>query len=554
MGMNGLQQIHVRLEKAHRGLSWVVAIALALGIFFRIAHLDYQIYWHDETYTSLRVSGFTAAEVKADLFTDRLVTLEEVAYYQQPAPEKTALDVVRSLALEDAQHPPLYYLLARGWVEMFGASVTALRSLSVLLSLLIFPALYWLCRELWNEGHKPALQPLGTAITGLALALVAVSPYHVLYAQDAREYVLWSGLTLLFSAAFLRAVRLTSWPTWGLTALLFAAGLYTQPLMLMVGAASWVYLLLVNNFQVTRSVIRGSVALGLGVLAFVPWLWVMYVNRVPGTAWTAEPVSLEIWLKVWGLHLQRAFLLTQGDFGFDHWSSHLSLPILLGLVIYAAYSLYRTAPPRIWLFVAALITCVALPLALPDLVLGGQRSLSGRYLVPFYLGLPLLVAFTLAQKLQHPQPWQRQFGRVMTALLVTVGIISCGLNAQSQTAWSKVINYHLPEVAETINAAPQPLLISDAFGVNFGNVLALSYLLDPQVQLLLIGSPDIYHVPQLPAGFGSVFVLNPSDAFRQRLEAQENQPLQLQFNDAHLFLWQLEDQASSHQLGRLSVP
>ncbi|MBD0337444.1 MAG: hypothetical protein ICV62_18310, partial [Cyanobacteria bacterium Co-bin13] len=303
--------------------------------------------------------------------------------------------------------------------------------------------------------------------------------------------------------------------------------------------ASGVYLLLVNDFRLNRSVIRGSIALGLGVLAFGPWLRVIQVNQASGTAWTAVPASLEIWLKVWGLHLQRAFLLTEGDFGFDHWSSRLSLPLLLLLLAYAAYTLYRTTPPRVWLFVGVLLACVALPLALPDLVLGGQRSLSGRYLVPFYLGLQVLVALLLAQKLRHPGLWQRRFWRLVTALLLVVGVAACVLNTQLPTAWSKVINYRLPEVAETVNTAPQPLLISDSFGINFGNVLALSYLLEPQVQLLLLGSPDMYHVPQIPEGFSSVFVLNPSDAFRQRLEQQENQSLQLRFNDAHLFLWQL---------------
>ncbi|MBD0267754.1 MAG: glycosyltransferase family 39 protein [Cyanobacteria bacterium Co-bin8] len=548
--MNWLRQTRFKIEKAYGWLSLVVAIALVLGLFFRLAYLDNQIYWHDEAYTSLRVSGFTAQEVRDDLFTGRLVGIADVARYQHPAPGKTVVDVVRSLALEDAQHPPLYYLLARGWVQIFGSSVVALRSLSVLIGLLLFPALYWLCHELLRPGEKAAVRPLAGLTTRLALALAAVSPYHVLYAQEAREYGLWSVLTLLFSAAFLRALRLNSWSAWGLATLFLAAGLYTQPLMLMLGAASWVYLLLVNDLRLNRSVMRGSVALGLGMLAFGPWLRVIQVNQAPGTSWTAVPISLDTWLKAWGLHLQRAFLLTHEDFGFDHWTSQLSLPLLLLLVVYAGYTLYRTTPPRVWLFVAVLMACVALPLALPDLVLGGQRSLSGRYLVPFYLGLQVLVAVLLAQKLHDPRPWQRQFWRAVTALLLTLGVVSCALNTQSQTAWTKVINYRLPEVAEAINAAPQPLLVSDSFGVNFGNILALSYLLKPQVQLLLIGSPDIYHVPQIPAGFSSVFVLNPSDAFRQLLAQQQNQPVQLQFNDAHLFLWRLGDRSKIDEFER----
>lgn len=39
------------------------------------------------------------------------------------------------------------------------------------------------------------------------MALIAVSPFHVLYAQEAREYSLWTVTILLSSAALLRAMR-----------------------------------------------------------------------------------------------------------------------------------------------------------------------------------------------------------------------------------------------------------------------------------------------------------------------------------------------------------
>ena len=60
--------------------------------------------------------------------------------------------------------------------------MTAIRSLSALISLLIFPCIYWLCRELFNV-------PL--SVPGVAIALMAISPIQLVYAQEAREYILW---------------------------------------------------------------------------------------------------------------------------------------------------------------------------------------------------------------------------------------------------------------------------------------------------------------------------------------------------------------------------
>ncbi|MFH1468349.1 MAG: hypothetical protein ABIO70_28430 [Pseudomonadota bacterium] len=58
------------------------------------------------------------------------------------------------LAADEPQHPPAYYLLARGWVGLFGDGIRALRVLSVLIPLLGLPALWWLVRDVHLELWK----------------------------------------------------------------------------------------------------------------------------------------------------------------------------------------------------------------------------------------------------------------------------------------------------------------------------------------------------------------------------------------------------------------
>jgi uncharacterized membrane protein len=537
---------------SQNGITLVLALALALGIFFRFTHLDHQVYWHDENFTSLRISGYNAIEVNQELFNGKVVGLEALQKYQQPNPNKTIVDTVRSLAIDDSQHPPIYYVFARQWAVIFGPSVTAVRSLSVVFSLLMFPSMYWLCQELFAGGGKAAGQrQSANLISGIAIAFLALSPYQVLYAQEAREYSTWAVLILLSGAALLRAIRVKTLGAWGLFTVLLILGLYTQPIMLFVAIAFALYLLIVEGFRINRVTVLGFLSFALGLLAFSPWLNIIAKSwSQTGANWTSVPIPLPMLLKTWGLHLLRMFILTEGDFGFDHWTTYVGLPLLLLLVGTAFYSLYRQTSVRIWLFVVALTMSAFFPLGLLDLVLGGQRSVSSRYLVPFYVGLPVMIAYLLSHNLQRWQQSARGASLVqaklwqgITAVLLSISLIACVFNAQSNTAWTKGINYNLPTIAKLINAAPQPLLVSNSFGIDFGTTFALGRRLDPKVKLQLtqdIVETDLTKLPSVSTGFGSIFLLNPSDAYRQKLERQLQGKTKLVFKDFHLALWNID--------------
>lgn len=82
-------------------------------------------------------------------------------------------------------HPPLYYMLMRGWAGMFGQSDLAARLPSAICSVLMMAA-----------GGAAPLSRLGR----LALmALLAMSPGAVEYAQEARSYAMLMLLTALLT-------------------------------------------------------------------------------------------------------------------------------------------------------------------------------------------------------------------------------------------------------------------------------------------------------------------------------------------------------------------
>jgi uncharacterized membrane protein len=140
---------------------WIVSI-LVIGIFFRLFHLDRKVYWYDEVFTSFRIFGYTETEVVRQVSTRSTVSVADLQQYQHDSARNLS-DTIKSLVTEDFQHPPIYYAIAHFWVKLFGDSIAVIRSLSALISLLVFPCIYWLCREL-------CLSPLVAWFSRLQLA------------------------------------------------------------------------------------------------------------------------------------------------------------------------------------------------------------------------------------------------------------------------------------------------------------------------------------------------------------------------------------------------
>jgi uncharacterized membrane protein len=513
-------------------LQFLILIVLILGIFFRFANLDRKVYWIDETYTSLRISGHTETEFIHHVFDGHVVNLKELQKYQQPNPEKGLVSTINSLAVESPQHPPLYYLMARFWVQWFGNSPAVIRSLSALISLLVFPCVYWLCWELFGS------------LTGwIAIALIAVSPFHILYAQEAREYSLWTVTIALSSAALLHAIRLKTIRSWVIYAATVTLGLYTFIFSLFVIIGHAVYVIIIEHFRLSKTVINYFLATLVGILAFSPWIFVVITNlsQVQTTAaWTELKLPFGRLLQGWIIHLGCVF------FDLNSGYKYLRLPtlVLLVLVVYSIYFLLRKTPKQVWLFVLTLIGATALALVLPDLILGGMRSIQARYLMPCYLGIPLAVAYLLATQIActSAKIRQQKIWQFVLIVMITGSIFSCAISSQAEFWWNKSPDKHRynPQVASIINSAEQPLLISDNSTVISSSfacrILALSYLLNPKVQLQLVVEPNI---PQIPDGFSDVFLFSPSEALRQGIEKEQAYRAKLVFQRDNFWLWKV---------------
>jgi len=454
----------------------LIIALLVLGVFFRFVNLDRKVYWLDETATSLHLSGYTEEELTHQVLDGREIGIGDLQKYQHTNSEKGLIDTVKSVA-EDSHHPPLYYVMARFWVLWFGNSVATTRSLSAVISLLVFPSIYWLCQELFASS----------LVGWVAIALVAISPFYVLYAQEAREYSLWTVTILLSSAALLQAMRLKTKVSWGIYAVTTALGLYSFLFSGFVVIGHGIYVYVSESFRLSKRFIAYLLSSVVGLLAFAPWILVVMTNisRIQGgMAWSSEKKSLSYLIMRWAANFSQIFI---DFFVYTNASLKKILPliflilILLILVGYSIYFICRSTPKTVWLFVLTLIGVTPLALALPDLILGGYRSGIGRYLIPCYIGIQLAIAYLLATQITSVNSRHQKLWQLFMSILLTGGILSCVISSQAQFWWNKsTASFDSLQVVHIINQTTHPLLLINTSPVD---VISLSYLLEPKVRL-----------------------------------------------------------------------
>jgi uncharacterized membrane protein len=538
-------------------LKWLLVGLLVLGVVFRFVNLNHKVYWHDETYTSLRAAGYTRGEIDAELFQNRVIATSELQKFQRIKPGSTPLDTLRSLAVEDPQHPPLYFLMTRFWMQtlgaplewMFHSPLAVTRSLPALISLLALPAMYALAWELF-AAHDLAL---------LATTLIALSPFDVLFAQTARQYGLLTVMVVVSSYLLLRALRLTNappahrshhhyrkplplWHCWALYGFSATIGLYTHPFFALtlaghtayVGLDAWV----AQDKVRLKNTLTGFVgAIAGAIILYLPWLGVMIVNAQRAfatTDWAQFAPGIDYLLKLWALSFTALFF--DLDFGFDNpWNYWVRVPVLL-LILVSLYSLCRNTRPSTWLFVLTSILVPFLLLAIPDLVLGNKRSAVSRYLISSFPGVQLAVAYFLTTKLSLKTSYtgrSQQFAPPTTsiapalwrgtlAVLLAGSLISLAVSALSTSWWNKDLSYANDKTADVINQTPTPLIISDIGDdfTNTGDLISLSYRFNKPVHFLLVNDPEVVTTPEFQTALkgSTAIAFRPSRNLQAKLE------------------------------------
>ena len=461
--------------RTHRGFKNLILfgmiILVSLGAYLRLSNLDGKAYWLDEAYTSLWISGYSREEMGASIPDAQIVSFADLEKFHGGLEDRQGiLATVNRLAVDDTQHPPLYYGLSYIWTQVNGASVTSYRSLSALIGVLALIATYFLGLQLFeSQLHAAVLS-----------SIVAVSPFHLVWSQEARQYSLWILAIILSSALFLKCLKCPDprWP-WVAYTLTLTLGLYTHAFMSLIVGVHIIYFLSVKRIRSNRkSLVSFTLCLLLAYLLFSPWAILLAQNGFDAAGWTAEPVARLAYFKSFVLNILRTFV----DVGFElNAFFYFAGIITSAILVYSAVKLVQNLQKNSYLFIFYLCLVPIMPLLLADITMGGQRALISRYFVSSSIGLELLVTAVITENLRS------SLSKLTVACVIVFGLLSCHFFVQSDSWWNKYrFNDTLP-VAQIINQQDNPLVITDG-NISPVGTLSISYDITPAASL--IRKPD----------------------------------------------------------------
>lgn len=456
------------------------------------------MFWVDEAFSSLRISGHTYAQVTA-LFDGRLHDAAEVAALQE-TPQGLAA-TVSSIVREEPQRGLAYYVGALFWSDVFGAGIAAERAFSAMLGTIGIGLGFLL-------GRRATRSPLG----GLVLAaLIALSPFHIRYSQQVREYVLFADCVLLAGWLLLRALERPNATRWSLFAVASVFGLCVEPLFGFVLLAAAAVVAFERPLE--RAKLAGfALAATAALVSFIP-LGLLNLQATARTAvgvsWAGTPYAPQGYVTKWVFNLGATFF--DAELASRWWAIAL-VPLLLLMAYAIVFAVRRArAGDRASRLALAFLGCTSLPFILGDIVKHAHYEAVTRYQVVTWIGLELAVALALTAALTSSDARLRLGSTVAFAAVLGYGAISTIVSRPYELWWDNNQTVATASVAAAIPSHPTPTIIAQrAVAVD---LLALGRYLYRDDRLFLVRSRPV----GLDARSGPYFAFLPDASLRSVL-------------------------------------
>ena len=243
-----------------------IAVALVAGLFFRLINNQRASLWYDESFS------WHLCRIPLDR-----------AFF------KISHDV----------HPPLYYVILKCWIMIFGDDLFMMRGLSALAGVACIPATWLVVQSAKLEPNRS--RSIGT----IASIMTAFNGFVVYYSQQTRMYSVTTLASLLCTASFLFFIRS---PNRKIGPLLYAVGcstilyLHNYGILLILSHLVMVFIMEFNRIWRRRSLsfndTRENDRLIPGILIsyflialfYAPWLPFFWsqIRRVEDYYWTPD--------------------------------------------------------------------------------------------------------------------------------------------------------------------------------------------------------------------------------------------------------------------------
>lgn len=210
----------------------LIAILL-LALLVRLLGIASRSIWYDEAFSILLSEKGPSAILAGTLSVDSDVSAAE-------------------------EHPPAYYFMLWGWMQIFGRSLISVRTLSILAGIGVVFLVFLLGTEIFNRRVG-----FGAAV------FAAILPFQVHYAQEIRMYVFLELWLCLAAYAYWRGTTSGNWYWWGIFSLSAALAQYTHNLAVMYLALLALIPVLRRDWISARAVSLAGLA---GLILYFPWL------------------------------------------------------------------------------------------------------------------------------------------------------------------------------------------------------------------------------------------------------------------------------------------
>jgi len=254
----------------------ILAALLAIGAGLRFHQITKVSQWPDEFWSSVHLATGRGTQI-FDLPTGVLID----------PPPQTMLAGSPSwphiwTGLKNVVHPPVYFILLRWWMDLFGPGDFSTRTFSAICSLAGVVVLFDIVRR--TTGLQAAL---------LAAALMAISPLQMNLSQETRSYPLLALCGLLACWAIVRIERQGASPK-RLIALAFAMAATALTHYFSLGALAG--LICYGAIQLRagerRKVIAAILAAAaISLICWGPFLWQQRREFFVQQSWSLEPTG-----------------------------------------------------------------------------------------------------------------------------------------------------------------------------------------------------------------------------------------------------------------------
>jgi hypothetical protein len=324
-------------------------------------------------------------------------------------------------------HPPLFYVLMRGWLGIFGDSEPVALALPILFGTLLIPVAYHVCGQVF-AGHSGAIVVL----------LIAASPQLAEYSAFARPYSLLPLLGLLSVYLTWRGLLGAGMGAWAAQAIVNLAMLMTHNWAWMLfGAEGVVFGICLLSGRLTRAIARRWFLAQLAVVAgYAPWMPIL-LDQVKGAGYGPSSVNLP--------EAASLFIVN---------TTSLPLPFAFALGVALAVALIRalrnrTAHHEPATFCTALGVGLLLFLGIPSIAYTAAVILSYRsdlyHRIPCLLMLTPCVMGAIAFGISSLSSWPRLIGGLLASIYLLQSLFTLTL-----------LKTNTPELARALEARARP--------------------------------------------------------------------------------------------------